>query len=179
MRIVAGTARGRTLLAPPGLDTRPTAIRAREALFSILTPRIPGARVLDLFAGSGALGLEALSRGAQTATLVDISPKAVACMQQNATACGFSPECLRMDALCALAGFAANKQVFDLVFLDPPYRSSLLAQALAECAPLLAPGGLVVAESDRPLALDPAPSGLTASPPRRYGAVNFTFFERN
>lgn len=157
MRVVAGTLRGRVLRAPKGAGTRPTSDRVREALFSILAS-VEGAHVLDLFAGSGALGIEALSRGAESVTFVDSSSAAVAAVRENLEHLGQRAEVLRMHALRALACTPVAQRQYDLVFLDPPYRlaSSLGSDLSRALPPVLAPGARVVAESDRrsPLALD-------------------------
>ena len=159
MRVVAGRFGGRSLIAPRGSSTRPTSDRVREALFSILGLRaVDGARVLDLFAGSGALGIEALSRGALQATFVDSSSAAVAAIRRNLSAVGVEAEVRRQDALAYLRSASRDARLYDLVFLDPPYRHAralgpVLSTALG---PVLAPGARVVAESDRraPLELD-------------------------
>ncbi len=168
MRVIAGTYRGRTLKAPPGERTRPTSDRVREALFSILGDRIRDAEVLDLFAGSGALGLEALSRGASNATFVDEDPKAIAAVRANLDAVKAVADVRRSDALRFLSGASERGAQYDLVFLDPPYRlAERLAPSLSEALPaVLAPGAVAVAESDRrtPLTLD-----LTLHDERRYG----------
>jgi 16S rRNA (guanine966-N2)-methyltransferase len=168
MRVIAGEWRGRPLQAPPGAATRPTSDRVREALFSILAARVPGARVLDLFAGSGALGIEALSRGAESATFVDAAAPAVAAVRANLGALGGEGEVRRADALRFLAAARGGGAQYDLVFLDPPYRQAeRLAPALSEALPaVLAPGAVAVAESDRraPLALT-----LPLHDERRYG----------
>ncbi len=168
MRVIAGTYRGRTLKAPPGESTRPTSDRVREALFSILGDRIREADVLDLFAGSGALGLEALSRGARHATFVDEDPKAIAAVKANLDAVRAVADVRRGDALRFLSGASGRGAQYDLVFLDPPYRlAERLAPSLSEALPaVLAPGAVAVAESDRrtPLTLD-----LTLHDERRYG----------
>ncbi|MDE3132450.1 MAG: 16S rRNA (guanine(966)-N(2))-methyltransferase RsmD [Acidobacteriota bacterium] len=157
MRVVAGRLGGRALRAPKGVATRPTSDRVREALFSILTS-VEGAHVLDLFAGSGALGIEALSRGAAAATFVDSAPAAVAAVRHNLERLGLAAEVLRMPALRALACTPVLGRQYDLVFLDPPYRlaSTLGPQLSTALPPVLAAGARVVAESDRraPLALD-------------------------
>src|SRR5881392_796168 len=122
MRVIAGEYGGRRLQTPAGLDTRPTSDRVREALFSILGERVADARVLDLFAGSGALGLEALSRGAAEATFVDSAPAAIRALRENLAALAAEAELRREDALRFLDGAARARRHYDLVFLDPPYR---------------------------------------------------------
>jgi 16S rRNA (guanine966-N2)-methyltransferase len=168
MRVIAGRFGGRRLSAPPGAATRPTSDRVREALFSVLGAAVVDARVLDLFAGSGALGLEALSRGAAEATFVDASPAALRAVRANLEALGIAAETRRADARAFLRTAFAAARHYDLVFLDPPYGlAGRLGGELAEALPpVLAPGALVVAESDRraPLALD-----LPLETERRYG----------
>jgi 16S rRNA (guanine(966)-N(2))-methyltransferase RsmD len=168
MRVIAGEWRGRPLKAPPGAATRPTSDRVREALFSILASRVPGARVLDLFAGSGALGIEALSRGAAHATFVDDAPAAIRAIEANLKAVGSAAPVRRTDALRFLAGARDRGALYDLVFLDPPYRhAERLAPALSEALPaVLAPGAVAVAESDRRTPLDLT---LPLHDERRYG----------
>ena len=169
MRVIAGTHRGRRLKSPHGASTRPTSDKVREALFSILgTARVTEARVLDLFAGSGALGIEALSRGAAEVTFVERAPVAIGALAANVAALDLEARVVRADALRFLAGASASGWHYDLVFLDPPYRmAARLARPLSEALPaVLAPGAVVVAESDRraPLALD-----LPLHDERRYG----------
>ena len=168
MRVIAGIHKGRRLQAPAGLDTRPTSDRVREALFSILAPRIEGARVLDLFAGSGALGIEALSRGAREATFVDSAAPAIRAIGANLEALGADAVVVRAEARRFLGGASRSARQYDLVFLDPPYRlAASLGRELSEAlAAVLAPGAAVVAESDRrtPLEVD-----LPLEDERRYG----------
>ncbi len=170
LRIVAGTHRGRRIAAPPGDATRPTSDRVREALFSMLGP-LDGERVLDLYAGSGALGLEALSRGAASAVLVEREPRAVAILRANVAALGLGPEraAVRAGDAGSLARAAlARAEAYDLLFLDPPYRLAAgLGAALGPVLTgLLAPGARVVTESSRraPLALS-----LPTTHERHYG----------
>lgn len=167
MRVIAGRYRGQALIAPRGSATRPTSDRVREALFSILGD-VTGARVLDLFAGSGALAIEALSRGAAAATLVDSSATAVTAIRRNLDALGASAEVQRRAALGFLGAARGEPRQYDLVFLDPPYRhaSSLSAELTAALAPVLAPSARVVAESDR---RHPLQLGLDRHDERRYG----------
>jgi 16S rRNA (guanine966-N2)-methyltransferase len=168
MRVIAGRWGGRRLQAPPGDATRPTSDRVREALFSVLGDRVDGARVLDLFAGSGALGIEALSRGAAHATFVDSAPAAIRSLTANLSALGADAEVRRADARRFLGAASANGRHYDLVFLDPPYRlAGRLGGELAAALPaVLAPGAVVVTESDRraPLELE-----LEPIDERRYG----------
>jgi 16S rRNA (guanine966-N2)-methyltransferase len=167
VRVIAGIHGGRTLVAPRGRTTRPTSDRVREALFSILG-QIGGATVLDLFAGSGALAIEALSRGATSATLVDSSAAAIAAIRRNLDALGIDAEVVRGDAAAWCEQAKRRARQYDLVFLDPPYRhgSPLGARLTAALAGALAPGARVVAESDRhqPLGL-----ALPLLDERRYG----------
>jgi 16S rRNA (guanine966-N2)-methyltransferase len=168
MRVVAGIHRGRTLRAPAGRETRPTSDRVREALFSILGPSIERARVLDLFAGSGALGIEALSRGAAEAVFVDRSRKATQAIRANLDALGIEADVRPLEARAALRAASGRGEAYDLVFLDPPYRlAAELGRELSEgLTTVLAPGARVVTESDRraPLQLD-----LPLADERRYG----------
>jgi 16S rRNA (guanine966-N2)-methyltransferase len=170
VRVVAGRFGGRRLAAPPGRGTRPTSDRVREALFSILGP-LDGARVLDLFAGSGALGLEALSRGARSAVLVERDPRAASVIRANIEALGVSPDEARVvaaSARSALRNAFAAGDTYDLVFLDPPYRSAPgLGRELSEALePLIAAGGRVVTESDRRAPLE---LSMPLALERRYG----------
>jgi 16S rRNA (guanine(966)-N(2))-methyltransferase RsmD len=168
VRIVAGRYGGRRITAPAGRATRPTSDRVREALFSILGARVDGARVLDLFAGSGALGLEALSRGAATATFVDSEPAAIRAIRANLAALEAAAEVHAQDALRFLDGAARATRQYDLVFLDPPYRlAERLGPRLSEALPaVLAPAAVVVAESDKRA---PPALGLPLHDERRYG----------
>jgi len=168
MRVVAGLYGGRKLVAPAGSETRPTSDRVREALFSVLGPSIQGARVLDLFAGSGALGIEALSRGAAQAVFVDRSHKAAHVIRANLKALGIAAEVRPIEAGAALRAASGRGEAYDLVFLDPPYRRAAeLGRELSEAlTAVLAPGARVVTESGRrtPLELD-----LPRADERRYG----------
>jgi 16S rRNA (guanine966-N2)-methyltransferase len=168
MRVIAGRHGGRRLRAPAGAGTRPTPDRVREALFSILGARLEGARVLDLYAGSGALGIEALSRGAASATFVDDAPAALRALQANLDSLHEEAEVVRADAIRWLRGAGQGARQYDLVLLDPPYRRApVLGPALGAALPaVLAGGALVVAESDRRAPLE---LGIPVIDDRRYG----------
>ena len=176
MRVIAGSARGIPLKAPAGMDTRPTVDKVKEAVFGSLQFFLPGSRVLDLFAGSGALGIEALSRGAAAAVLVEKQAAAMAVIRQNlrAARCEAGATLLQMDYLAALSRL---REPFSFIFLDPPYASGLLPEALARLAPQIDPGGTVVCESDR----DQAPEevgGLKLQRIYRYGRVYIWLYRK-
>jgi 16S rRNA (guanine966-N2)-methyltransferase len=168
VRIVAGRWGGRRLASPKGAATRPTSDRVREALFSILGDRVQGARVLDLFAGSGALGLEALSRGAAAVTFVDSAAASVAAVKANLEALDGEAAVHRSDALRFLRAAPGRARQYDLVLLDPPYRlAERLGRELSEALPaVLAPSALVICESDHRA---PIPLDLPIKDERRYG----------
>jgi 16S rRNA (guanine966-N2)-methyltransferase len=179
MRIVAGTWRGRTLVAPPGRHTRPTADRVRQALFDMLLhapwggrEAVEGARVLDVFAGTGAFGLEALSRGAAHATFMEHDRAALTALRANIAACR-AQECCAIMAIDALA--VPPGEVASLVFLDPPYRSDLLSRAIARlrAAGRVAPGSLLIAETARE---DPPPTSAPMLAERAHGAARLSIW---
>ena len=151
MRIITGTARGTKLVTLEGEATRPTIDKVKEALFSMIQFDIEGRNILDLFAGSGQLGLEALSRGAAKATFIDESRQAVDVVIDNAKKTHLFDKC-RISASGAIPFLksAAGKEKYDIVFLDPPYGSDLLAQALKQLSDgrVLAPGAIIVCECD-------------------------------
>ena len=132
MRVIAGSARRLNLKTPDGLDTRPTTDRIKETLFNILMPEIPGCRFLDLFAGSGGIGIEALSRGASEAVFVENNRKAVSIIQENLkfTRLSGRAKVLGTDVLTAIRQLSA-KGSFDIIFMDPPYRNSMYAPVLS------------------------------------------------
>jgi 16S rRNA (guanine966-N2)-methyltransferase len=176
MRVVAGSARGRQLLAPNGAQTRPTSDRVREsiynALFSLGDP-VEGAQVLDLFAGTGALGIEALSRGAASVTFVEKHPKAIAVIEQNLERTGTTDgaSVVRADALDWLDRCSGH---YDLVLCDPPYDHDDWVTLLDKLARVV-PAGLAVLESDR--SIDPG-AGWDAIRSRRYGGTVVSIVRR-
>jgi 16S rRNA (guanine966-N2)-methyltransferase len=171
MRVVAGAAKGRRLVAPKGSEVRPTSDRVKEALFASLAPTLPGARVLDLFAGSGALGLEALSRGAAEVTFVERARPALDAIRRNVEVVGLpGAHVVAGDAL-ALLRSERLAGPFDLVLADPPYHhpKAELAQTLAHLVVHLAPGATVIVERSVRDGSPPWPPSLLAGAPRRYG----------
>ena len=167
MRVVGGEFAGRRLAAPRGRSVRPTPDRVREAVFSILGP-IQGLRALDLYAGSGALGIEARSRGAREVTFVDSSPAAVRAVRANLERVGADGAVFRADALSFLRGAARHGEAWDLVLCDPPYRLAgrLGPDLTGALVPVLGPDARIVCESSsrHPLRLD-----LPLLTERRYG----------
>lgn len=180
MRIIAGRLKGRRLAAVRGA-IRPTADRVREAIFNILGPLVPEAQVLDLFAGTGALGIEALSRGAGRAVFVENQVSALQVLRRNLAQCQLmeAGQILPQDAVRALAALAARGERFDLIFLDPPY-SQGLAEAIVPLVArtgLLAPEGILVVEHRRDEDLAETYPPLARRDQRRYGATLISFYE--
>ena len=179
MRVITGSARGRRLRELPGLDTRPTTDRVKEGLFSAIQFDIAGARVLDLFAGTGQLGIECLSRGAAEAVFVDSNPKAAALARENLRAAVPDARATvhQSDALDFLA---RTRERFDLIFLDPPYASGLLEAAIKSLAAfdILKPRGIIVAESPAAAPFPVPPDPLRVGRTYRYGKIAVTLCRR-
>ncbi len=179
MRVIAGRAKGHPLVAPRGLGTRPLTDRAREALFSALGEVVAGARVLDLYAGSGALGIEALSRGAAHVTFVERSRAALRALRRNLEAVGFEAEVVAADVARFLRDTENGR--YELAFVDPPYALSLASveDTLRELEPLLVAGAVVVlhrrAGEDPPPAVSPM---LLLTDERRYGDSRLWRYEK-
>jgi len=177
VRIIAGAFRGRRLEAPSWANLRPTSDKLRETLFNILAPRVPGARVLDVFAGTGAIGLESLSRGAAQAAFIERDRRAAALVEENAALCGARDRCaiIRDTAERALQKPIAGDP-FDLIILDPPYDYEPLATVVSAAASHLAPNGLIVLEHARRRAA-PDAGGVRAVRTVVSGDSALTFFE--
>jgi 16S rRNA (guanine(966)-N(2))-methyltransferase RsmD len=176
VRIVAGSRKGHTIYAPKGPETRPTSDRVRENVFNLVAPWVEGARVLDLYAGSGAMGLEALSRGAYSAVFVEADPEAVRTIERNLDKLRLTgATVLRLSATTGLTQEAAAGRKYDLVLLDPPYTMTDY-DSLARYLPrVLADDGLLVLESAAKS--EPALPGLAVRTTRRYGSTRVTVFE--
>ena len=180
MRVVGGRLGGRRLRPVPGRDTRPTSDRVREALFAVLGGRVEGARVLDLFAGAGGVGLEALSRGAAHATFVESDARAVAALRDNVEALGVGGlvRVRRADVLRELAALYRDGERFDVVFLDPPYDTGLVETTLEVLGGggLLLAEGLVIAQHFTKRAPAATLGALAAFRSRRFGETTLTFY---
>ena len=179
MRVITGKARGVNLKTPDGMQTRPTTDRVKEAMFSIINFDIPGARVLDLFGGTGQLGIEALSRGAKSATFVDSGDAACKLIKENLrrTKLEADAKVIRSDYLDYLK---RCREQFDIIFLDPPYAEVFLENSLKRIAEIdiLQSGGIIVAE--RPLGKD-LPwelEGFTRSKDYKYGTILLTIYRK-
>ena len=174
MRVIAGLAKGRKLAAP-GEGTRPMMDRVREALFSSLGPRVIDADVLDLYAGSGSIGLEALSRGAASVVFVERGRRAVTVLRSNVEAVGLGGEIVARDVASYLEGTGGS---FDLVFVDPPYAVALASveEMLGRVATRLRPGGVIVVHRRTGTGMPRVP-GLVQVDDRRYGNTEITRFE--
>lgn len=176
MRVVAGRARGIPLMAPRGEGTRPVTDRVKETLFAILGERVIGADVLDLYAGSGAIGIEALSRGATAATFVERARPALDALRRNLERTGLTAEA-RVEAMTVERFLAdAGDGRWDLVVLDPPYETRAMVQPLLAVARRITPGGTVVIKHFWRTEV-PVITGLAVTRQRRFGETMLTFLE--
>ena len=173
MRVIAGSAKGRKLQVPQGLTTRPTPARVRESLFSMVAAYLPAASVLDLFAGTGALGIESLSRGAKDAIFVEVDRRALTALRQNTMIFSDQATVLPMSATQAMRHLAGRKCCFDVIFLDPPYALQLLEPTLQALVRenLLAQDGVIICEHHGQQAAPAAVFGLELLRTRRFGDV--------
>jgi 16S rRNA (guanine966-N2)-methyltransferase len=182
MRVISGSARGRALKAVPGIGTRPTTDKVKEAVFSMIGPYFDGGLVLDLFAGTGALGIEALSRGAKNGIFIDIEKKSIDTVLHNLQVSGFKEqaEVYRNDAGRALKLLAKRGLQFDLVFLDPPYKMKVITQLITsmEEQVLLKPNVRIVVEHDAQDVLAESVGSLLLKKRSQYGDTVITIYER-
>lgn len=177
MRIIAGSARGRTFDAPQGRDTRPTLDRVRENVFNILQMKVRGGRVLDLFSGSGAMAFEAISRGAERAVLVDCDRSANAVQRQNAEKLHMKELCtiLHCDWQMAVRQLISQGETFDVVFLDPPYAMHDMTPVMEALRPLLAEHAIILLEHEAKT-FPATPDGFDLYDSRKYGIAGVSFF---
>ena len=176
MRVITGSARGRRLKTPEGMDIRPTTDNVKESVFNILQFDIEGRRVLDLFAGTGQLGIECLSRGAREAVFIDADRDAVKIVKENLKTCGFSAPVLQQDAL----SFLNNCGKFDLVFVDPPYDAGLYEPVLEKInsVDILSDGGIILCESRRETVLPEMRRPYYKKKEYRYGRVKLSLYAK-
>jgi 16S rRNA (guanine966-N2)-methyltransferase len=169
MRVITGTARGRKLQTPAGTAVRPTSDMVKEAVFSIVQFEVEGARVLDLFAGSGQMGIEALSRGARSCVFVDNAKNSLAAVRENLRSCNLTAHAKVMagDALVFLREYRGEP--FDIAFLDPPYAEGLMPAALAALSDHISQSGVVLCETDRDTPLPETAGSLILKKKYRYG----------
>lgn len=179
MRIIAGTMRGRNLKTGAGLWTRPTSDKVKGAIFNVLRNKVVDAKVLDLFAGTGSLAIEALSRGAKEAVLVEESPAAWKIIRENLETVGVL-DCTTLIRQDALRYLVSNQEVFDLIFLDPPYRQGLVAQVLPVLANpcRLSPEGVIVVETDKDEGLPEELDPLEIRKVSKYGDTRVWYLQR-
>ena len=175
MRVITGTARGRKLRSPEGYDVRPTTEVTKEAMFSILHFDLEGARVLDLFAGTGQLGIEALSRGADFCIFVDSARPSQQLVRENlaSTELGAKAKVMPMDYLAFLQ---STRETFDIALLDPPYAQGMIDQALPLLAERMAPAGIIVCETDKREELPLSAGGFAIDREYRYGKSKLTVY---
>ena len=180
MRIISGRLRGKKLEAPKGMTTRPTTDKVKESMFNILQFDLDGRRVLDLFAGTGQLGIEALSRGADHAVFVERRADAVRLIRENLKATEFSGQAgvVQGDALEFLAG---RRERFDIILLDPPYEAGLLEAAIAHIAKfdILSPHGIIVAEHPAEVTMPAVQIPYRLHRTYRYGKIAMTLYRRD
>ncbi len=179
MRVITGSARGRRLKTLEGLETRPTGERVKEGVFSVLQFDVPGSRVLDLFAGTGQMGIEALSRGAERAVFVDSRRQAAALVRENLAATGLAD---RASVVCgeALAYLRSARERFDLIFIDPPYAAGLWESALSAISQfdILSDHGIIICESPAQREMPEAVGCCVFHRTYRYGTVKITIYHR-
>ncbi len=180
MRVIGGELRGRRLLVPPGRQIRPTSDRVREAIFDILGPTWNFRRVLDLFAGTGSLGIEALSRGSEEVVFVEQGKVALHCLRRNLRDLGLKSRSwvLPLEVKRGIAVLAEKKERFDLVFLDPPYGKGLVVKTIEEAIRrgIISPSGIIVAEHS-PREVIFLHKGTVYIQQRRYGDTTVSFFQ--
>lgn len=179
MRVISGTARGRRLKELPGLDTRPTTDKVKESVFNIIQFDIEGRRVLDLFGGTGQMGIEALSRGAEHATFVDHAPAAAGIIRQNLEATGFT-DAARVVQSDWRAFLSSCREKYHLIFLDPPYKGDMLENAMETIAAIdiLAEHGIMICESPLDKELPDLAAPYEKGREYRYGKIKVTLYRK-
>ncbi|OIJ17727.1 16S rRNA (guanine(966)-N(2))-methyltransferase RsmD [Anaerobacillus alkalidiazotrophicus] len=181
MRVISGTCKGRPLKAVPGTLTRPTTDKVKESIFNIIGPYFKGGQALDLYAGSGGLGIEALSRGIDNVIFVDHNPKAVEIIKLNLKNCRFEDkvEVYRNESMRALKAIAKRKLKFDLIFLDPPYAKQRLEDEIDFIVKndLLSQDGIIVTEHDANVSISSSIDNLSCYRQEHYGDTGITIYK--
>lgn len=175
MRVTTGLARGRNLEAPKGLDTRPSSDMTKQAVFNIIQNYVESASFLDLFAGSGQMGIEALSRGAKNAVFVDSDSRAIEAIRKNLKHCNLS-DYAKVSQMDASAFLQSCAQKFDIVFMDPPYQQDMLTKLLPLIAQQMKEGGIIVCETERNEALPEDAGSYAVSKTYLYGKAKITVY---
>lgn len=179
MRVITGSARGMNLETLEGTDVRPTSQKVKEAIFSAINFEIEGRRILDLFAGSGQLGIEALSRGAERCVFTDASQKSIDVIKRNVQKTGF----LSQSVICRTeysSFLKGTKEVFDIAFIDPPYMEGLTVDALTLCSKVMSSFGIIVVEHPQEVQLPEETNGFKIYRTYKYGKlINVTIYKKN
>lgn len=178
MRVITGTAKGRKLDTIFGTDVRPTTNMVKEAVFSAIQFDIEGRTFLDLFAGSGQMGIEALSRGADSAAFVDINPEAISVIKANLIKTGFTDrsKVIRSDFFSFIA---SSKEQFDIVFIDPPYRDGLFEKALSSIKTVMKPQGIIICEHPSDISLPETVGDFRIERERKYSKIVITIYRKD
>ncbi|MBQ7131608.1 MAG: 16S rRNA (guanine(966)-N(2))-methyltransferase RsmD [Oscillospiraceae bacterium] len=176
MRVITGSARGRKLVTPEGFDTRPTTDMVKEAIFSAIQFELPGAKVLDLFAGSGQLGIEALSRGASECVFVDNSAAALNCIRQNIKTTGFEANS-KVFPIDSFAYVRSQSDKFDIILLDPPYSEEALQKLLPDISKLCSENALVICEHDPKCELCDSYNSIVIKKRYKYGKISVSIYK--
>lgn len=180
MRIISGLAKGRKILSPEGMNTRPTLDRIKESIFNIIQGKVVGSKAIDVFAGTGSLGLEAVSRGAEECYLIDKGESTFKFLKQNVENLGFKDKCkcLNMDSYAALRELGNKGMIFDLIFIDPPYLKDMIPPAVEIITEkgLLSEDGLIVAKIDTKEELYKGNEKIELFDFRKYGNTTVCFY---
>ncbi len=178
MRVITGEARGRRLTTLEGEDVRPTTDKVKEGIFNIIQFDVPGANVLDLFAGSGQLGIEAISRGANHCSFVDASKRSLDVVRENLKACGFEKKASVFSG-SAESFVQLTRETFDIALLDPPYRKHLIDEVLPFAAQKMSDGGIIVCETSAEEELPHSAADFSVAREYKYGKIKITTYRKN
>lgn len=178
MRVITGEARGRRLITLEGENVRPTTDKVKEGIFNIIQFDVPNANVLDLFAGSGQLGIEAISRGAKHCNFVDASKRSLDVVRENLKVCGFEKRASVFSG-SAESFVRLTHEIFDIVFLDPPYRKHLINEVLPFVAQKMSDGGVIICETSAEEELPHSAADFFVAREYKYGKIKITTYKKN